>query len=180
MRDAAVAVQRRGIGLLQRDAATRTREVNRLLEQALRRTRGARHEAHVDEVEALGGQSGTVGVAQEKLDICGGSGAGVLEERQVHVEPEDAVAPSDPLAQQPGDPVGPAADIEARPALGDTDEIEHSCRVGCHGGALNVQALDLAAAALDRVIARIELRHGTAPAEAQRTLNSASGRRAEQ
>src|SRR6185436_2694625 len=82
------------------------------------------------------------------------------EKLLVLVEAEHAPGRSDALAQQVSDAARPAADVEAGPSRLHPDPIQHHARVGRDRLGLDVQALDLAPAMLDRVMACEVVGHG--------------------
>ena len=77
----------------------------------------------------------------------------------VHVEADHASGGTDAIAHQPGDAAGAAADVEAAPARPDADAVEHDQRIGRHPLALDAQALDLAGAVFERIVAGEGLGH---------------------
>ncbi len=97
------------------------------------------------------GKPGAIGVASHEHDIGVGSAPGVLQKRLIGVEPDHAAGRTDALAQQRRDAAGAATEIEAAPPSVNPDAIEHDGAVGRHGGRLDMKALDLASAPLDRI-----------------------------
>jgi hypothetical protein len=77
----------------------------------------------------------------------------VLEEVRVLVEPDDLSCHTDTSAERPGDAARAAPEIETSPAFAHADEIEHDLDIARERRALDVQALDLAGAAFNRVAA---------------------------
>src|SRR2546423_1159753 len=80
---------------------------------------------------------------------------------QMHilVEPDHAPTGTDALAHRLGDTARAAAEIDARPALAHADQVEHCLDVASERRTLNVQAFDLASAALNRIAARKGVGH---------------------
>src|SRR6478672_6884247 len=75
------------------------------------------------------------------------------EEFRILIEPDHTAVWANAPRQRFGDPARAAAEIEARPARAHADQIEHDLDVACERRALDMQALDLARAALNRIAA---------------------------
>ena len=88
-----------------------------------------------------------------EFDIGGRMGARMRQMLFVHVEADDASIGTDQIAHQSGDARGATADVEAAPARRDADAVEHDQRIGRHPLALDAQALDLAGAVFERIVA---------------------------
>jgi hypothetical protein len=76
----------------------------------------------------------------------------VIKKNRICIEADDASRRADALAQQGGYSARTAADIETVPTRTDANLIQHDRAIGCHGRTLNMEAFDLAVAALDRVV----------------------------
>ena len=148
-----VADERRHVGLLHRDHAARPRQPHRFAHERLRLAGGAADKARVHEIEGAVGQAGGIGIALHELDRSARVASRVVDKRRIGVESDHAAACADTRRQQIGDAARPAAHVEAMPARADADPVEHDRAVGRHGGALHMQALDLACAALERIMA---------------------------
>src|SRR4029077_9136010 len=148
-----VTVQRGAIRLLQRDHAARTAQPDRLADHALRIAGGAREKAHMHEIKAAVRQVRCVGVALPEFGVRGSSRTGMREEFRILIEPDHASGGTDAPRQRLGEPARAAAEIEARPARAHADQLEHDIDVACERRALDIQALDLARAALNRIAA---------------------------
>jgi anhydro-N-acetylmuramic acid kinase len=147
-----MAIERRHVGLLHGDDAAGLGETHRLTQQLLRLARGAGNEAEMDEVEAPGRERGAIGVALHEIGIGSGAAAAMLDEHGIGIEPGDVTAGADARAEQSRDAAGPAAEIEATPAFGNADPLQHGRAIGRHRRALAIKSFDLAVAPLERVM----------------------------
>src|SRR5262245_15197695 len=77
----------------------------------------------------------------------------------IHIKTDHAPGRANPLAQQTSYPAWPAANVDTRPTLAHTDQIEHALGIRRHSGALDMQTLNFPAARLDRVAARESFHH---------------------
>src|SRR5262249_1085251 len=155
--------ERRHVGLLNGNDAARPCQAHGFLEENFGPARGAADEAHMDEIEAVAGQAGVVGIAYDERDVRGRPAARVLQKPPIGVETYDTASRAHALAEQRCDAAGAAAEIETGPARSDADTIEHHGAVGRHGGGLDVQAFDLAVAMFQRIAARGLRRHAASP-----------------
>ncbi len=65
----------------------------------------------------------------------------MFQESGIHVETDYTSRRADSLAQRPGNPAWSAPNIEARPTLPHTDQVQHSIRIQLQSGTLDGQAL---------------------------------------
>ena len=90
-----------------------------------------------------------------EFGIGGGAAPAVVDENRIGIEADDAAARTDPRAEQDCDAARAAAEIEAAPALGDADLLQHDRAIRRHRRTLAMEPLDLALAPLDRVMAAV-------------------------
>jgi hypothetical protein len=98
-------------------------------------------------------------VAQPELNIGRCASARVRERFRIAVEADDTAGRSDAFAQQRRDAARAAADVEACPARPDADLVEHGACGRRHGLRLGMQPLDLAGAALERIVSGKRFAH---------------------
>src|SRR6185437_2619970 len=146
-------IERRHVGLLQRDNAARLGEAHRLAQQLLRLAGGAGYEAEVDEVEAPGRKRGAISVALHETGIGGRAAAPMRDENRIGIEAGNMAPRANAFAEQSRDAAGAAAEIEATPAFGNADPLQHGHAIGRHRRALAIEAHDLAGAPLERIMA---------------------------
>ena len=108
-----IAVERVAIRLLQGDDPARTAQPDRLADEPLGIARGARQEAHVDEIETAVRQIRRIGVALPEFDVRRGVGTRVLEELRILVQSDHAAGATRAPAHRLGDSAGAASEIDA-------------------------------------------------------------------
>jgi len=151
-----VALQRADVGILERDDATRACECNRLADEIRGPPYNAGDEARMDEFEGPARQTRAVSIALDERHVAEASvarqGPSLFEKDWIGVEGDNVSGWPCADAQQFDDAARPAAEVQAAPAGGYADAVEHYAGVELDRCRLHPQALDLTLAPLDRVM----------------------------
>src|SRR4026207_161320 len=94
----------------------------------------------------------------------------MLQEFRIHIEADHASRRANALPQRPSDAARSTPDIETRPTLAHTDQVQHSLRIHRHGGTLDSQARYFSSTRLDWITAGESFGHWISPRVARLRL----------